>query len=207
MLKKSFICFLALVLAGISLSAQESPIQLHQSSQSISGFITVSANSFFPTTTGIMYNYYLKDDLALRANVRVGYNKNVTEVTYGDSSTKNITETGNNFRLGAGLQKSLVKSRRFNGYASIDALAGLMKAWDVDDDSYYSTYYESVFEFGLRPAMGIEFHFVNNFFVGMEFGYDVIFDTGKKDKNTKIHNTILDVADLSSATVRLGFMF
>ena len=56
--------------------------------------------------------------------------------------------------------------------------------------------------------MGIEFHFVDNFFVGLEWGYDVIFNSTKdEDSSYKTNNSILDVADLSSATIRVGFNF
>ncbi len=196
---------LSIILAGaaMTLSAQESPIYLQQGTQSFSGYVSYSYNSLFKTTSGILYNYYFMDNLALRANVRLGY-KNTTDEYTLDSSTIEMTNVNNDFRLGLGLQKSLVKSRRFNGYIAIDALAGVQNAKVTRDNRTDKT---SSIEFGARPAMGVEFHFVNDFFVGLEWGYDVIFNNSDLSSTHSVNNTILDIADLSSACFRVGFNF
>ena len=200
-MKKLMIC-VVLAFAAMTLSAQESPIFLQKGTQSFSAFGSFSANSLFQMTTGIMYNYYINDDMAVRANVRLGFHNENTENTESDYT---VEETSNNFRLGAGLQKSLIKSRRFNGYIAGDALLGVLSQRETRGE-YESK--SSSFEFGLRPAMGMEFHFVDNFFIGLEWGYDVIFNTtNDKGRSVKTRNSILDVADLSSATVRFGFNF
>lgn len=199
---KKLMISVVLAFAAMTLSAQESPIFLRKGTQSLSAFGSFSQNSLFQTTSGIMYNYFLDDDLALRANVRLGFNNENRKNTDSDFTTE---ETSNNFRLGAGLQKSLIKSRRFNGYIAGDALVGFLSQREKWGDNERKS---SSFEFGLRPAMGIEFHFVDNFFVGLEWGYDVIFNSTKdEDSSYKTNNSILDVADLSSATIRVGFNF
>ncbi len=196
---------LSIVLASVAMAApaQESPIYLQQGTQSFSGYVSYSYNSLFKTTSGILYNYYFMDNLALRANVRLGY-KNTTDEYTLDSSTIEMTNVNNDFRLGLGLQKSLVKSRRFNGYIAIDALAGVQNAKVTRDNRTDKT---SSIEFGARPAMGVEFHFVNDFFVGLEWGYDVIFNNSDLSSTHSANNTILDIADLSSACFRVGFNF
>jgi hypothetical protein len=196
---------LSIVLASVAMaaSAQDSPIFLQRGTQSFSGYVSVSNNSLIKTTSGILYNYYFHDDVALRANVRLGYNNKTEEYDY-ETIKSEVTNINNDFRLGIGLQKSLVKSRRFNGYIAIDALAGLQKGKTIQNDHTTET---SAIEFGVRPAMGIEFHFVNDFFVGLEWGYDVIFNNLDDNDHHKVNNTILDIADLSSACFRVGFNF
>lgn len=200
---KKLILSIVLASVAVAASAQESPIYLQQGTQSFSGYVSYSYNSLFKTTSGILYNYYFMDNLALRANVRLGY-KNTTDEYTLDSSTIEMTNVNNDFRLGLGLQKSLVKSRRFNGYIAIDALAGVQNAKVTRDNRTDKT---SSIEFGARPAMGVEFHFVNDFFVGLEWGYDVIFNNSDLSSTHSVNNTILDIADLSSACFRVGFNF
>ena len=200
---KKLIISLTLAFAAMTLSAQESPIFLQQGMQSFSGFVSFSNNSLFQQTTGILYNYYFQDDFAIRANVRLGYNNHTDEYSFGAETTERTT-VNNDIRLGFGVQKSLIKSRRFNGYIAADALAGLLSEKRIYNNN---TDESSSFEFGIRPAMGIEFHFVNNFFVGLEWGYDVLFNNKEIDDNQKVNNTILDIADLSAASLRIGFNF
>ena len=70
----------------------------------------------------------------------------------------------------------------------------------------------TTFEFGLRPVMGLECHFLSNFFVGAECGYDILFNN-KKHKNeggeTSVtsKNTVLNICDLATFMVRIGFNF
>jgi|GEM_PF-6532575 len=200
---KKFVLSFVLAFVAVTLSAQETPIYLQQGTQSISGFISFSANSLIQQSTGILYNYYLKDDLALRANVRLGYNNVTSEYSNGDTKVER-TDVDNEFRLGAGIQKSLIKSRRFNGYVAADALMGVLGQKDIYGERTDKT---TAFEIGIRPAMGIEFHFVDKFFVGLEWGYDVLFNNQKFDERSSVRNTVLDVADLSSACFRVGFNF
>lgn len=200
-MKRLFI-IAALALSALTLSAQESPIYLEQGTSSLSGFFSYSTNSLFRRSTGIMYNYYIQDGLALRANVRVGYNNDTTEDSSG-ATTYKTSYIDNNFRAGVGLQKSLIKSKRFNGYVATDVMAGIIGSKTKMGDNVNK---DSTFEFGIRPAMGIEYHFVNNFFIGLEWGYDILFNSKKTDYR-KVSNTIVDIADLSSASLRLGFNF
>ena len=207
---KKGLLFVVLTFMSFSLFAQNSPISLREGTRSLSGFLSASANSMFPHTTGIMYNVYKEDDFAIRYNVRLGYNMTV-EIT-GDEPANKTTHVGNEFRIGGGIQKSLVKSKCLNGYVAADALIGVVGSKAQLNDNEPTIH--STFEFGIRPAMGIECHFITNFFIGIEWGYDVIFNTCKPDSDDywgptvdKARNTILDVADLSSVCLRVGFNF
>lgn len=152
--------------------------------------------------TGITYNYYVADGLALRTQVRIAYGtdkKDKEDVVYTNTT---------DFLLGLGLQKSLVQSRMFNGYAGVTLLAGCMGNKMVNDANFAKT---TEFEFGLRPFMGFEHFFAKNFFISVEWGYDVTF-AFRKTQDTAESKTIalskgINIGDLSNFSVRLGFYF
>ena len=115
--------------------------------------------------------------------------------------------------VGFGFQQSLISGKRFNGYAGVDGLIGNTSLKTTYGENNY--YNRTVSEVGLRPFMGIQFCFDSHFFVGVEWGYDILFNNAKsKDvaggaetKNKLSRNTIVEMTDLSALCLRVGFGF
>ena len=174
----------------------------------LSGFGSAVINKYTPLkfNSGILYSHYVTDGLAVRGQFRLGYSNDKL-----DKDDK-VFNTSNDFLLGLGIQQSLVKGRKCDGFVGVDALGGLSRDTSHADKDYYS---DNHVQFGVRPFMGINFHFDTHFFVGLEWGYDVLFESssdvskvGGTKTDTKNYRTFaVAFDDLSSISLRIGYAF
>ena len=200
-MKKAIVLLMALFL---SLSAIAQVTVFEEGTNTLAGFGNVMTNedAVFDATTGIMYTRFLQDGLGLRLQARVGYAKDKLDAEDKDYNINSEV------LVGAGLQKSLVTGKRLNGYVGADALLGSYAEKDIYTES--STVHSTT-EFGVRPFMGIQLGFDTHFFVGLEWGYDILFNNSRVKYGDTIHklsrNTIVDMTDLSSLSLRIGYAF
>ena len=207
-MKKLLILSIVLLFSANAI-AQDKDSDFTKGKSALSGFVNTmtNANAVFRTTTGIMYSHYFRDGLASRTQVRVGHTKN--RISKEDKDYDTYSEV----LLGLGLQKSLISGKRFDGYAGVDGLAGTNSVKETYSDNNY--YKKTVTEYGLRPFMGIQVFYDSHFFVGLEWGYDVLFNNAKDKRvngptttdNKLSRNTIVEVTDLSAFSLRIGFNF
>lgn len=207
-MKKLILLFIVLFVSA-NVIAQNDYFDFKRGMSSLSGFgnLMTNDNAVFGMTTGIMHSYYIKDGLATRTQIRLGYTKDKVD------KEDNNFDTYSEALLGLGLQKSLISGKRLNGYVGIDGLIGYNSLKTTyGEDTYYK---KTVSEYGLRPFMGIQFYFDSHFFVGVEWGYDILFNNAKaknvngdtETKNKLSRNTIVEVTDLSALCLRIGFGF
>ncbi len=197
--------FFIVIFLGICASAfaqKPTTVVVDKGTSSLAGFSSVCRNSLYSTMTGVIYNYYLADGLALRSQLRVAFGSDRKD------KEDNIYTNTYDLLLGLGVQKSLIQSRMFNGYVGATALAGGMGNKNISNDTFVKT---TKLEFGVRPFMGFEHYFVKNFFLGVEWGYDITFILEKAQNNTESMITSgskeINLGDLSNLLIRFGFNF
>lgn len=203
----------ALLIAGMQFCLAQGPFVPQKGSKALNSFMCFSRNSLFNVRTGVQADYFIQDGLALTANVRLGYRTDNILKENGDKDSQTVD---NETLISAGLKKYLVGYKHLNGYVGLDAMIGGAHEKYTRFTSDYATA-QDILEFGARPYMGVEAFFLNNFFIGLECGYDVLFSSGKQgaaaggdlnpDMKKLAGHSIIDVADLSYAAVRFGFVF
>lgn len=211
-MKKVLISIIAMSIIGIGqMNAQEklTCVNVSKGTAALHAYVNITPNSpAFPFASGIAGGYYLLDGFAVRGNIKVGYSSD--KLDKDDISYDTYSE----FLLGAGVQKTLVKTKRLNGYVGADLFFGTAIEKEYYDDGSGSQLWDrgNTLEYGLKPVLGIDFYFAPQFYLGLEMGYDILFNNKRAKssdgtQNKLYTNTIIDIANLTNFGIHLGFCF
>jgi len=194
------------------------------------GLVGGILNSEFSLNNGagmLRGRYFLKNDLAIRVGLNLGFDNERTNVYGNGSNEGHYTEANSTFLLNAGIEKHFKGTKRLSPYVGGDILVGTVgykgKTENSDGTDYEAnlniTQKSSNFTLGLRGVVGADYYIAPKVFIGGEvgLGFTKTWD-GKStlEINNNGNTTKTDVKSQGSAFsfgpsivtgVRIGFVF
>jgi hypothetical protein len=176
--------------------------------------------SKFSLINGVSGRYFLKSDLALRANLSLARDSKTSYVydpTSGNEvSSKLISSFGLGLHLGA--EKHFSGTDRLDPYAGADLLIGYTSKFDENKNTLVpasnGSEKSSSTDLGLRLLAGADFYIFPKVYVGTEFGIsftsnmpgDVTKVTGTDSKTNKDKTNTSGIATgMTTGAFRIGF--
>lgn len=143
------------------------------------------------TAPGVRVRYFLNQNMAIRAGLNLGSNKqqkDFSEEFDGSGKTGSYTTKYNNFNFSAGFEYHFASTKRLSPYVAIGLSFGSGKETEEGTNAYNSgfqdnsTYNKEVkrSSFGTGLNAGLDFYVAENLFVGVEFGYRIVWTTIKE---------------------------
>ncbi|MCD6201307.1 MAG: hypothetical protein J7K46_05810 [Bacteroidales bacterium] len=144
---------------------------------------------------GIKYRYFLSENMALRAVVRIGFS-NTTQITQQADSENDLLELKNINRsysvlLKPGIEKHFLRYNRLSPYIGAQLLIGYNTNQRIeehqDNHEIYLTKWENSpghFNLGTDMFAGFDYYFIKKLYFGLEIGYGVYYNKDLKFKYT-----------------------
>jgi len=174
----------------------------------INGLSTVNLTTNFGSGSTLLFRYYLKDDLAVRARLNLTINSATTEQSDTSGNSQKDVLKNNAFSLNLGVQKDFGTGLKHlepyitaelvigSGKSGIDENTTVTKKGNVTTTEVVKTDPGNTFSFGIQSNAGFNYFFTDHFAVGAEFGYGLAFTSTGSGKTT----TTTTVTTSSSST-------
>lgn len=207
-MKKLFV--LAALLISATMFAQKNNVIVDKGTWTTSLGVSLGGNPIGLagpiSDAGMQGSYYLADGLAVRTKLGFGL------MNSKENKDDNYWSVVTKFHVGAGVQKTLVTSRNLHGYVGCDLNYYSLGVKENSPESSVTFEKTSENMVSIKPFVGIEYHFVPNFFIGVEWGCDTLLYSEKfsdSDHSPEKVDGMLSVGlfDLSAASLKLGFCF